>query len=209
MSGIWPAWPTGAWPFHAHPEEEMLSWVVVDRQRTASIESHIYEDHIYGNLSSGSLRWICIFRNWSLWWMGSCLQNIFLFFLLPKNRVQFLFCGSDSFKNNRCFVIWSVTVWNFKFVYCLVRVLLLWTDTTAKATLIRTTFNWDWRTGSEVQSIVIKAGTWHQAGMVQEELRVLHLYLKDARRWLASRQLGQVTHFLQQGHTYSNKATSE
>jgi hypothetical protein len=28
-----------------------------------------------------------------------------------------------------------------------------------------------------------------QAGMVQEELRVLHLYLKAARRRLASRQL--------------------
>ena len=29
-----------------------------------------------------------------------------------------------------------------------------------KATLIRTTFNWGWLTGSEVQSIIIKAGTW-------------------------------------------------
>ena len=28
-----------------------------------------------------------------------------------------------------------------------------------KATLIRTTFNWDWLTDSEIQSI-IKAGTW-------------------------------------------------
>jgi hypothetical protein len=27
------------------------------------------------------------------------------------------------------------------------------------ATLIRTTFNWGWLTGSEVQSIIIKAGT--------------------------------------------------
>jgi hypothetical protein len=32
-----------------------------------------------------------------------------------------------------------------------------------KATLIRTTFNWDWLTGSEVQS-VIKAGTWQHLG---------------------------------------------
>jgi hypothetical protein len=30
-----------------------------------------------------------------------------------------------------------------------------------------------------------------QAGMVQEELRVLHLYLKAASRMLASRQLGR------------------
>jgi hypothetical protein len=36
--------------------------------------------------------------------------------------------------------------------------------------------------------------------MVQEELRVLRLYLKAARRRLASRQLGV-------GHTSSNKAT--
>jgi hypothetical protein len=29
-----------------------------------------------------------------------------------------------------------------------------------KATLIRTTSNWNWFTGSEVQSIIIKAGAW-------------------------------------------------
>jgi hypothetical protein len=44
-----------------------------------------------------------------------------------------------------------------------------------KATLIRTTFNWGWPAGSEVQSIIIKAGAWQehgsmQAGMIQEEL---------------------------------------
>jgi len=38
-----------------------------------------------------------------------------------------------------------------------------------KATPIRTTFNWGWLTGSEVQSTIIKAGTWqhpdrHDAG---------------------------------------------
>jgi hypothetical protein len=50
-----------------------------------------------------------------------------------------------------------------------------------KATLIRTTFNWGWLTGSEVQSSIIKAGAWHiQAGMVQVQLRVLHLHLKTA-----------------------------
>jgi hypothetical protein len=38
-----------------------------------------------------------------------------------------------------------------------------------KATLMRTTFNWGWLTGSEVQSIIIKAGSmaasrqeWHR-----------------------------------------------
>jgi len=30
-----------------------------------------------------------------------------------------------------------------------------------KATLIRTTFNWGWLTGSEIQSIIIKVG-WRQ-----------------------------------------------
>jgi hypothetical protein len=33
-----------------------------------------------------------------------------------------------------------------------------------KATLIRTTFNWGWLTGLEVQFIIIKAGTWHRLG---------------------------------------------
>jgi hypothetical protein len=33
-----------------------------------------------------------------------------------------------------------------------------------KTTLIRTTFNWGWLTGSEVQSIVIKTGAWQNPG---------------------------------------------
>jgi hypothetical protein len=33
-----------------------------------------------------------------------------------------------------------------------------------KATLIKTTFNWDWLTGSEVQSIILKVGTWKHLG---------------------------------------------
>jgi hypothetical protein len=33
-----------------------------------------------------------------------------------------------------------------------------------KATLIRTTFNWGWLTDSEVQSIIIKVGTWQYPG---------------------------------------------
>jgi hypothetical protein len=45
----------------------------------------------------------------------------------------------------------------------LVRVLLLRTDTMTKATLIRTMFNWNWLTGSEVESIIIKAGTWQHS----------------------------------------------
>jgi hypothetical protein len=49
-----------------------------------------------------------------------------------------------------------------------------------------------------------------QAGMVQEELRVLHLHLKAARRRLAfqaarmrvSKPIPKGTHLLQQGHTF-------
>jgi hypothetical protein len=33
-----------------------------------------------------------------------------------------------------------------------------------KATLIRTTFNLGWLTGSELQSIIIKARTWQHEG---------------------------------------------
>jgi hypothetical protein len=46
----------------------------------------------------------------------------------------------------------------------LVRVLLLETDTMSKATLLRTSFNWGWLTGSEVQSITIKAGARQHPG---------------------------------------------
>ena len=47
--------------------------------------------------------------------------------------------------------------------------------------------------------------------MVQEELRVLHLHLKAASRILAKMRVLKPTlrviHLLQQGHTYSNRAT--
>jgi hypothetical protein len=33
-----------------------------------------------------------------------------------------------------------------------------------KATLIKTTFNWDWLKDSEGQSITIKAGAWQHPG---------------------------------------------
>ena len=51
----------------------------------------------------------------------------------------------------------------FSHVYTvLIRVSLLWTDTTTKATLKRTTFNWGWLTGSEIQSSIIKVGAWQR-----------------------------------------------
>jgi hypothetical protein len=56
-------------------------------------------------------------------------------------------------------------------------------------TLIKTTFNWDWLTGSEVQS------NYHQGENMAASRqawcrRVLRLHLKAAGRILASRQLG-------------------
>jgi len=59
-----------------------------------------------------------------------------------------------------------------------------------KASLLRTTFNWGWLTGSEVQSITIKAGTWqhpsrHGAGRSE----VLYLHLKAVSGRLDCRQL--------------------
>ena len=54
----------------------------------------------------------------------------------------------------------------------------------------KTMFNRGWFTRSEVLSIFIKVGARQHPGRHGvEELRVLHLHLKAARR-LASRQLG-------------------
>jgi hypothetical protein len=33
-----------------------------------------------------------------------------------------------------------------------------------KATLIKTTFNWGWLTGSKIQSIIIMVGAWQHLG---------------------------------------------
>jgi hypothetical protein len=94
------------------------------------------------------------------------------------------------------------------------RALNCWATSLApKATLIRTTFKWHaykfrgsdhYHQGGEHRSI--------QAGMVQEKLRVLQLYLKAACRILAARMrvlkpTPTVTHLLQQGHTYPTRAT--
>jgi hypothetical protein len=62
-----------------------------------------------------------------------------------------------------------------------------------KASLNKRTFNWNWLTDSEVQSIIIKVGDDNgsiQAGVAQGELRVLCLHPKAASGRLTSRQLG-------------------
>jgi hypothetical protein len=52
-----------------------------------------------------------------------------------------------------------------------------------KATLIKSTFNWGWLTGSEVQSIISRDEHGSiQAGMVQQELKVLYLHSKANRK---------------------------
>jgi hypothetical protein len=60
-----------------------------------------------------------------------------------------------------------------------------------KATLIRTTISWGWLTDSEFSPLSSRQEHDSiQAGMVQEELRVLRLHLMTHSRILAFRQLG-------------------
>jgi hypothetical protein len=61
-----------------------------------------------------------------------------------------------------------------------------------KASLIKTTFNWGWLTGSEVQSIIIKVGAWqypgrHGTGGAESST---YLHPKAASGRLTSRHLG-------------------
>ena len=61
-----------------------------------------------------------------------------------------------------------------------------------KATPVKTTFNWGWLTGSEVERFGPLSRQEHGsvlAGMMQQELRVLHLHPKANRKRLASRHL--------------------
>jgi hypothetical protein len=81
-----------------------------------------------------------------------------------------------------------------------------------KAILIWTTFNWGWVQKFNPLLSRQEHGSV-QAGMVPGKLRILYLHLKATRKTLtstlhrASKPTPTVTHFLQQGHTYSNKAT--
>jgi hypothetical protein len=60
-----------------------------------------------------------------------------------------------------------------------------------KASLLRTTFDWGWLTGAEVQSIIIKVGTGESPGRYDAGgVESFTLHLKAARRILTSRQLG-------------------
>jgi hypothetical protein len=79
-----------------------------------------------------------------------------------------------------------------------------------KATLIRTTFNWGWLTGSEVQSIITKAGAWqhpgrHGAGGAESSTSSSEGCKQNtdfqAARMRVLKPIPTVTHLLQQGHT--------
>jgi hypothetical protein len=79
-----------------------------------------------------------------------------------------------------------------------------------KATLIRTTFNWGWLTGSEVQSIIIKMGARqhpgrHSAGRTERSSSEdcwEKIGFKEARMGiLKPKPTPTVAHLLQQGHT--------
>ena len=112
--------------------------------------------------------------------------------------------------------LWSISTSHpslcFKSV--LDRVLQLWTDTMTKARLIKTTLNWGWLTGSEVQSIIIKVGTWqhsgrHGTGVAESSTPsskvCYHNTCFKAARMTFLKPIPTVTHLLQQDHTYSNR----
>jgi hypothetical protein len=106
----------------------------------------------------------------------------------------------------------------FYFKLVLVRVLLLWTDTITKASLIKNQHLIG--AGLQVQRFSPLSSRWEhrsiQAVMAQEEMRVLHLHPKAASGRLTSRQLGwgsyththndtpipTRSHLFQQGHTF-------
>jgi hypothetical protein len=93
----------------------------------------------------------------------------------------------------------------------LVRVLLLWTDTVTKASLIKKQHLIG--AGLQVQRFSPLSSRWEhgsiQAGMAQEELRVLCLHPKAASGRLTSRQLGwgRILYPHPQWHTHSNQVT--
>jgi hypothetical protein len=84
-----------------------------------------------------------------------------------------------------------------------------------KVTLLRTTFNWGWLPGSEVQSIIIKTGAWqhsgrHGLGGAESSISCLEDKQKtdfQGARKRVLKPMPTVIHFFQEDYTYSNKAT--
>jgi hypothetical protein len=80
----------------------------------------------------------------------------------------------------------------------------------AKATLVRTTFNWGWLTGSEVQSIIIKVGAWQHAGRHGARGAETSISSSEGKYEMTGFQAARtsllkptptITYLLQQGHT--------
>jgi hypothetical protein len=76
-----------------------------------------------------------------------------------------------------------------------------------KATLIKTTSNWGWLKGSEVQAIIIKMGAWkhpdrHGAGTESSTSSSEGCYRRlTSREDEGLKPTPTVTHLPQQGHT--------
>jgi hypothetical protein len=78
-----------------------------------------------------------------------------------------------------------------------------------KTTLTKTTFNWGWLTGSEVQSIIIKARAWqcpgrHGAGRAESSAPSSEGCYKTGFQAARRRVLAHLFHH---SHPYSNTAT--
>jgi hypothetical protein len=79
-----------------------------------------------------------------------------------------------------------------------------------KVPLIRTTFNWGWLIVSEVQSIIIKVGTWWQTGRHGARGAVSSTSSSEsyqnigfqAAKMRVLKPTPTVAHLLQQGHTF-------
>jgi hypothetical protein len=83
----------------------------------------------------------------------------------------------------------------------------------AKVILRGTTFNWGWLTGSQAQCIIM-TGAWKCPGKhgVGAESSIFYSESKQKTGFQGIKMnvlkpMLTMTHFLQQGHTFSNKAT--
>ena len=164
------------YPYTQEPDPEVKTCKLRDAELSLSSWSLSSANFPEGKGSSFSLKSP---SNWMSLHSTSC-ASLYLSFWLPQTLWFSSYVHSLS---TGCLILQPM-------VYVLLTVLLLWTETMAKATLTRTTFNWGWLTGLEVQSIIWQEHGSIQAGMVQKELRVLHLHLKAASRILTARQLG-------------------
>jgi len=79
-----------------------------------------------------------------------------------------------------------------------------------KASLIRTTLNWGWLTGSEVHSIIIKVEAWQHPGRRGARRAESSTSSSEGYKWKTDFQAARMGSYspYPQWHTYSNKATA-